>query len=140
MLAQVAELFGVAGQPRAKVRLLIRTEHINRISNEAKCVDVILDELIARAIFLVPFRVEAKQFGKNHRARDAQCAGAVENLCDFLRREIFNLRKREPDRAHAGVLKILAGLDDFAGLPPFDQRSEHRRKLFDQPQNIISRH
>ena len=102
--------------------------------------DVIGQELLAGAVFLMPFGVEAEKFGEDQGARGAKRAGAVEDFGDFLRREHFDFRKRETNGADAGVFKIFAGFDDFAGAAAIDEGGKHGRELFDHADDVISGH
>lgn len=140
MLAEFAEFFGVEGETSAEVWLFVQTEGIEGISDQTKGVDVVGHELIAGAVFLMPFGVEAEKFGEDQGAREAQRAGAVEDFGDFLRREHFDFRKRETNGADAGVFEIFAGFDDFAGAAAIDEGGKHGRELFDHADDVISGH
>jgi hypothetical protein len=140
MLAEVAEFFGVEGEAGAEVRLFVQTEGIEGVSDEAEGVDVVGHELVAGAVFLMPFGVEAEKFGENERAREAKRAGTVEDFGDFLGRERFDFGKREADGADARVFEVFAGFDDFAGAAAIDERGEHGGELFDHADDVVAGH
>src|SRR5437868_2707055 len=65
MIAEIAELISVSGQAGAEMRLFVGSERIEGIGDETKSVNVVGCELVAGPIFLMPFSVQAQQFGKN---------------------------------------------------------------------------